>query len=71
MNKERFLQIVDECVDQQLLAKKIVAEEVTPKVDAVLAKVVSGEIDLIKGTDVDKVVLMTILERFKAELAKI
>jgi len=43
---------------------------VNPKLDDVMAKVQSGEIDLIPGTDLEKPVVMQVLQGLKNELNK-
>lgn len=52
----------------ELLVKPAIL--VVPALDAFKAKVESGEIDLIKGTDLDKEALLKAVEFIKAELAK-
>jgi len=39
-----------------------------PKLDEVIAKVASGEIDLIPGTDLEKPVVLQVLQALKAEI---
>jgi len=43
---------------------------VGPALDAFAAKVEAGEVDLVKGTDLDKQALLKAIEFIKAELAK-
>lgn len=47
-----------------------VAAMALPAVEGIEAKIQSGEIDIIKGTDLDKEVLLKAIEFIKAELAK-
>lgn len=46
------------------------AAAVNPVLDSVVAKFESGEIDLIKGTDIDKDVALKIISLLKAEVNK-
>jgi len=41
---------------------------VNPKLDEVIAKVASGEIDLIPGTDLEKPVVLQVLAALRAEI---
>lgn len=41
-----------------------------PKLDALVAKFESGEIDIVKGTDLDKSAALILLANIKAELLK-
>ena len=45
------------------------AEAIVPAIDAVIAKIEKGEIDPIKGTDMDKELMMKVLAQIKAVLA--
>lgn len=47
-----------------------VAAMALPAIEGIEAKVQSGEIDLIKGTDLDKAALLQVISAIKAELAK-
>ena len=41
-----------------------------PRIDEIMAKVASGEIDLIPGTDIEKHLVLQVLQGIKAELSK-
>jgi hypothetical protein len=56
MNK--FLAILDECVDQEKLVKMLAKEYAEKAVLDVKAKIESGEIDPVKGTELDKEVML-------------
>lgn len=43
---------------------------VIPAIDSFKAKVEAGEIDIVKGTDLDNVVVLKVVELIKTELAK-
>jgi hypothetical protein len=47
-----------------------VAAMVIPAVDALKAKIEAGDVDLIKGTDLDKEILLKAIDYIKAELVK-
>jgi hypothetical protein len=47
-----------------------VANMVIPAVDALKAKIEAGDVDLIKGTDLDKEILLKAIDYIKAELVK-
>ena len=54
----------------KLVVSVAVASVVVPKLDEIRAKVESGEIDLIKGTDIEKGPLLLAIDFLKAELLK-
>lgn len=56
--------------DGALLLQIKVAGFILPKLDEIQKKVESGEIDLIKGTDLDKMAVLQVLAAIKAELSK-
>jgi len=43
---------------------------VGPMIDSMVSKIESGEIDLVKGTDIDKFVALQVLGLIKTELSK-
>jgi|WetSurMetagenome_2_1015567.scaffolds.fasta_scaffold251929_2 hypothetical protein len=47
-----------------------IAQFILPSIDAAIAKFEAGEIDLVKGTDLDKLAALQVLNALKAELSK-
>lgn len=68
MDGKKFLEILDKNVNQEQLAKDVLAEYVAPKFAEIEAKVQSGEIDLIPGTDLDKVAILAVIAGLKGAL---
>lgn len=56
--------------DGKVVVSVAVAAMVVPAVDALKAKIEAGEVDIIKGTDLDKDILLKAIEYIKAELVK-
>lgn len=54
----------------KLVLSAEVAAVLNPVLDGYIAKVESGEIDLIKGTDMDKYAALQVLQALKAEVNK-
>ena len=68
ITKERAVAILDECVDQEKLVKLFGAELILPELDKVIAKIRSGEIDLIPNTSIDNNLVAEGLENLKKHL---
>jgi len=68
MNKEKILAILDKNVNQEGIVKDVVAEFVEPKILEFKAKVISKEIDLIKGTEVDNALIADLADKLLAYL---
>lgn len=66
---KKILEILDKHVNQEAFAKEVVGVYVMPWLDGTKAKLESGEIDLIPGTDLDKHVLLTAIEFLKKQVA--
>ena len=66
MNKEKILAILDKNIDQEGMLKDLVAEFVEPKVIEFKAKVISKEIDLIKGTEIDNALIADLADKLLA-----
>ena len=62
LDGQKLLQLLDKHVDQEGFVKDVVLEYVKPWILEKQAKIVSGEIDLIPGTDLDKVALVAACE---------
>ena len=62
MDKAKFLAILDKNINQEGLALDLAVEYLKPSLEAIKAKVISGEIDLIPGTDLEKPVVLGALE---------
>lgn len=60
-----LVEILDKNVDQVQLGKDLVEKYLGAKLDDLIAKVESGEVDLIKGTDLDKSVALSLLKSIK------
>jgi hypothetical protein len=61
MDKQKFIAILDKNINQEGLALDLAVEYIKPSLEAILAKVESGEIDLIPGTDLEKPVVISAL----------
>jgi anti-sigma28 factor (negative regulator of flagellin synthesis) len=53
-----LVEILDKNIDQMQLGKDLAVKYLAEKIAELKAKIESGEIDLIKGTDMDKEVLL-------------
>lgn len=56
--------------DGKIVVEINVGAMLIPAIEGVKAKIEAGEIDLIKGTDIDKEVMLKAIDFLKAELAK-
>lgn len=56
--------------DGKIIVEVKVAEQVVPVLDGVIGKIESGEIDLVKGTDIDKTVALQVLGLLKDYIVK-
>ena len=56
--------------DGKIVLEVAVAAMLVPAIEGVKAKIEAGEIDLIKGTDLDKEVMLKAIDFLKAELVK-
>lgn len=54
----------------EIIVKVKVAEQVVPVLDGTISKIESGEIDLVKGTDIDKTVAVQVLKLLKDYIVK-
>lgn len=63
-----LLEILDKNVDQVQLGKDLLAKYASEKFAELEAKIASGEIDLIKGTNLDEVALKAIMSVLKQAL---
>lgn len=43
---------------------------ILPEIEKIEAKIMSGELDIIKGTDLDKMAVLTVIAALKTELMK-
>lgn len=62
MDMKKIAEIVDRHVNQEMLAKDLALEFVKPAILAFKAKVESGEVDPVKGTDLDKAALIKAID---------
>lgn len=66
------VEILDKSIDQEQLGKdlfvKYVGGELKGKIAEIKAKVASGEIDLIKGTDIEKPIVIGIIDGLERAL---
>lgn len=64
--KDKVVAVLDKNIDQEQLGKDLLAlavsEVLKPKAEALKAKIASGEIDLIKGTQIDNELLLKIVD---------
>lgn len=60
------LEILDKNLDQEQLGKDLAAKYLD--LDSVIADVQSGKIDIVPGTDIDKMVVMAVLTGLKGVL---
>jgi len=68
MDLKKVVEIVDKHVDQEALAKDLVGQLVAPELEKLAAKMESGEIDLVKGTNLDNVEGAKFLRKVAASL---
>jgi len=62
MNTQKLVEILKQNVDIAGLEKDLLVEFVKAPIMAFKAKVESGEVDLIKGTDLDKGILIKAID---------
>lgn len=55
-------EILDKHLDQEAAGKEYAALKIKPWIEGVKAKVESGEIDIVPGTDIDKHAILSVLE---------
>ena len=68
MDMQKVLEIVKKNVNEEQMLKDLLAEFAKPALLDLKAKVDSGEIDLIHGTDIDKAVLDQVLDLILAKV---
>lgn len=68
MDAQKVLDIVRKHVDEKGMLKDLASEFVKPYLASVKAKIESGEIDLIPGTDLDKMVLLSAIDFLLAQV---
>lgn len=66
MNK--FLAILDECVDQEKLVKLLAKEYAEKAILDLKSKIESGAVDPVKGTDLDKDLMLKAIGLLLAKL---
>lgn len=64
-----IVEILDKNIDQGQLAKDLATKYMADKVAEFKAKVESGEIDPIKGTDADKIIILKVIASFETLMA--
>lgn len=62
MTKQEMIEILDECVDQQKLAKLVGIKLLMPFLEDLKAKVESKQIDLLKFTDLENVAIAKFIQ---------
>lgn len=66
--KEELLKLLDECIDQEKLAKGLVRILVAPKLAQLKEEVKAHQIDLVKGTEMDAELIVKAIEAVEAKL---
>lgn len=68
MDGKAILDVVMKHIDKEGMAKELASSLLFPEIDSLMAKIDSGEIDLVKGTSIDAVVMKGALELVKKYL---
>lgn len=68
MDKAKLLAILDKNINQEGLALDLAIEYIKPSLETLKAKVISGEIDLIPGTDLEKPIVLGALETLLSKI---
>ncbi len=63
-----IVEILDKNIDQENLLKDFAGFFLAPKAEELKAKILSGEIDLIPGTDIDNTLLAQAVDKLVAFL---
>lgn len=63
-----LIEVLDKNVNQEQLARDLIAKYALGKIDQLSADVQSGKIDLIPGTQIDNILVAKLIEAIKASL---